>query len=101
MNREADLLYEDQASRDRMSRLSEASVYNNERPRRQRRPTKIHWQRAMSYQCSLWRHFVDGRVHPRRLEYPFGSKDARDHSDPSQISKIVPSTVLSDPPIRS
>ena len=30
MNREADLLYEDQAPWDRMSRLSEASVYNNE-----------------------------------------------------------------------
>ncbi len=30
MNREADLLYEDQAPRDRMSRLSEASVYNDE-----------------------------------------------------------------------
>ena len=30
MNREAELLYEDQAPRDKMSRLSEASVYNNE-----------------------------------------------------------------------
>ena len=30
MNREKDLLYEDQAPRDRLSRLSEASVYNNE-----------------------------------------------------------------------
>ena len=101
MNREADLLYEDQAPRDRISILSEASVHNNESL-----AVIVVQQKVTGNARSLIsaRYGVISSMDESTrggLESPFGSKDARDHIDPSQISKTVPSTVPFGPPVRS